>query len=559
MAALLLVLVTLTAACTREDDFAAPPDNGTATAAPLTITVSDGAYTSAAALSAPTDGNAPDTRTVERGYGTEFTAGDRIGLYVVQQEANSDRSFLHENLCLTHDGTGWTLPDGTELTYRPPTGGEILYFAYYPYQDNMEEGKVDIDAKNAEGTATTEARWFFDNLINDWQPAADQSTYEAYTAGDLMVSRGTVAKRTDGVDGSLLSFTMEHQMALAVIRVPITKNTYSETIGYQTSEKSYCLYCGLTIKGWMANDNTYRYLAHPNNGNTILGSYYNSSLEKQNFNGTSKLDSPGKYVLFTIDGGAVTDAQRPLKEGDFYMRDGGVIPQEMIHGNMPDGVRADCLGVVLWVGEKKDKYGQTWHWTQTDWRKGDHLLMGEHPGCTHGIVVALKDAANEKKQWSSSSKESTYTWLQNYAATGQETEKELILIRSHYSYGYSPSRCLQWFRDYGNNPTEAYDAIEAFAKANPTPAGCSGWYFPGEYETTVMALGTLNENQNMTATLNTQFGKAGGDKFKTDGFYWSSTDLSAVPEESYCINFSNNERSRNAKNNEGYVRAVLAF
>lgn len=554
----LLLLVMLAAACTGEDDFATLPDEGTASAAPLTITVTDGAY---APAQSPDGGNTPDTRAVECGYGTEFTKGDQIGLYVVAQEDASDqyltRTFLQQNLCLTHDGTDWTLPAGTELTYQPPEGGEILYFAYYPYQGGMT-GKVNIYAINESAIPTTEARWFFRELIEKWTPADDQSTYEAYTASDLMVARGEVAKRTDGTDGSVLSFKMEHQMALAVIRVPTTVYTYDETIDGATTEKSYRLYCGLTIKGWMADDNTYRYLADPSIDVIISGSYYNASLEKRNFEGKTRPNESGKYFLYTVDEGEETETRRALQEGDFYMRDGGVIPQEMIKGNMPADMKTDCLGVVFWVGEKEEMYGEIHHWTHQALVKGDHLLMHDHPGCVHGIVVALKDAASEKKPWSSSSKESTYTWLQSYAATGQEAEKSLIL-RSNYSYGYSPSRCLQWFRDYGSHSTEAYDAIEVFAKANPTPAGCSGWYFPGKYETTVMARGTLNEDQDMTTTLNIQFGKAGGDKFKTDGFYWSSTDLSLSPQVSYCINFSNNEWFGNVKDNAGYVRAVLAF
>ena len=231
-----LLLVMLATACTKEDDFAASPDEGTATAAPLTITVTDGAYASA---EAPDNDNTPAPRAVERGYGTEFTKGDRIGLYVVKQDASENREFLYQNLCLTHDGTGWTLPVGTELTHQPPKDGEILYFAYYPYQEDMA-GNVNINDLNPNGQRT-EARRFFIRLINRWQPAADQSTYEAYTASDLMVARGEVAKRTDGTDGSVLSFTMEHQMPLAVFRLPTTKYTYSETIDGTETEKSYRL------------------------------------------------------------------------------------------------------------------------------------------------------------------------------------------------------------------------------------------------------------------------------------------------------------------------------
>lgn len=562
--AALLLLVILTAACTSEDDFAAPPDGGMATAAPLTITVTDGAY---APAQSPDDDNSPATRAVERGYGTEFTKGDQIGLYVVEMEDasnpnNSNRTFLHENLCLTHDGTGWTLPEGTKLTYQPPEGGEILYFAYYPYRSDMK-GKVDIYAQDANGEATTEARYFFGPLINVWAPAYNQSTYEAYTASDLMVAKGKVTKRTDGTDGSVLSFTMEHQMALVVMRLPTTKYTYTETIGGKSEEKSYRLYSGVDFSnGWKENSYTVRWLWNPRlNIYQLNGFYYNSSLEKRRFSvSTNTSQPPGTYRLVTIDGGEETVTNRALREGDFYMKDGTILPHDAFPGGMPADVQADCLGVVFWVGEKKNGPGQSFHWTLTAGRQeGDPLLMRDHPGCTHGLVVALTDADADKQPWSSSSTVGTYQWLSGYAAIGQEAEKELLLDSDFY-FGYNMSRRLQWFRDYGSHLTEAYDAIEAFAKANPTPAGCSGWYFPGDYETTVMARGTrTSEDKNMTAILNPQFDKAGGDRFKTDGYYWSSTDMFHAPEYSYFIDFSMNYRNVEYKYKSCYVRAVLAF
>ncbi len=242
------------------------------------------------------------------------------------------------------------------------------------------------------------------------------------------------------------------------------------------------------------------------------------------------------------------------------MRDGSIVPQEAFgNGNLPAKVQADCLGVVFWVGEKKGETDISYHWTYENSR-GDRLLMHDHPECTHGIVVALKDATDGKTAWSSTDTGSTYTWLKSYAATGQEAEKELML-GSFGFLGYNMSRRLQWYRNYGGQSTEAYDAIEAFAKATPTPAGCSGWYFPGDDEMTVMARGTLNysEDHGMSTILNTQFDKAGGSSFKTDNYYWSSTDSSNTPGKGYCIKFSDNGRSLENKQNTYYVRAVLAF
>ena len=37
---------------------------------------------------------------------------------------------------------------------------------------------------------------------------------------------------------------------------------------------------------------------------------------------------PGRYTVITVNDGAVTEETRTLKEGDFYMKDGGILPQE---------------------------------------------------------------------------------------------------------------------------------------------------------------------------------------------------------------------------------------
>ena len=79
--------------------------------------------------------------------------------------------------------------------------------------------------------------------------------------------------------------------------------------------------------------------------------------------------------------------------------------------------------------------------------------MHDHPGCVHGIVVALRDAG--KEEWSSTSMGDTYTWLVSYAATGQEAEKKLIL-ESTRVFGYNTSRYIQWYRDYGGQRAECH-------------------------------------------------------------------------------------------------------
>ncbi|MEO4797133.1 fimbrillin family protein, partial [Bacteroides uniformis] len=287
-----VVLMVLVGACTADDGFVPWPGEAPATSAPpLTITVTDGAYAPAPTANDEDDATAPATRAVERGFATEFTEGDQIGLYEVIEKEHGDGESLYDvitkNLCLTYDGTAWTLPTGAKLTPERPTDGRRThYYAYYPWQkdEDMVDKVVGDDGKvftNPSGTPFTPQE-FFARLISDWYPALDQSTYAAYTASDLMVSLGTVTQRTDGTDGSELRFEMEHQMALAVVRVPSTEYTYSETISGSNTEKSYRLYTGMnTGVCWQENSHTARLLVNPQYGTTLLmGYYYTAELKK---------------------------------------------------------------------------------------------------------------------------------------------------------------------------------------------------------------------------------------------------------------------------------------
>lgn len=529
-----LLLVMLAAACTKEDDFAASPDEGTATAAPLTITVTDGAYASA---EAPDNDNTPATRAVERGYGTEFTKGDRIGLYVVKQDASENREFLYQNLCLTHDGTGWTLPVGTELTHQPPKDGEILYFAYYPYQEDMA-GNVNINDLNPNGQRT-EARRFFIRLINRWQPAADQSTYEAYTASDLMVARGEVAKRTDGTDGSVLSFTMEHQMPLAVFRLPTTKYTYSETIDGTETEKSYRLYSGLDAKAWLADDNTYRRIMkwYPTSNIGIPYCYYNSSLERRSFSGTIKADSPGKYFLFTVDGGGETETERVLQVGDFYMSDGTIIPNEHVTTTMPAAIQKECVGVVYFVGEEKALA------PITDQRRNDHLLKRDYPNCTHGLVLALQNAS-DNCAWSN-----TNELVNDWTNAPERGEEQVDISEPNSFRGYSSTKALLAYNTaYPNKAVLAAEAARKYPVANPE--GSSEWFMMDMVDAHVIKLKALNSIQNALE-------KAGG--VKVEGSYWTSFEYGQ--NKAFCLDMPTQEQLGLwcSKSDQRPVRPVLAF
>lgn len=442
--AVLLTLLMLAAACTPDDAFDnAAPGNGTDPAAVLTITVTDGAYAAApstntpeaAAANAATNNGAPVTHAVERGFATEFTKGDAIGIYVVKKTKEA-REVILENGKFTYDGQTWKAEQSQALP-SIPHDDEYLYFAYYPYQEDMSSYKVNIQKDDV--------KYFFWNLINNWNVENDQSTYAEYTANDLMVARGVVAPLPDGSpaspSGSTLTFTMEHQMVLVVIRLPHTICTYTETIDGKNMSKSYNLYTGGYVdKWWQENHYTARHIIPPSKywQTKLVSYYYDSNFKKHEFKANANtIDiSGGKYKIYTVDDGKeTTDTDRGApQEGDFYMKDGTVLPQEAFGDKeMPDDVKKNCIGIVFWVGEKDEK-----HWTQTKNEEGDRPLMHDHPACTHGMVVTLEDAASSVA-WATKplEEESLWMWAKDFSGF-TENEKSLskMIHKSNFEYGY---------------------------------------------------------------------------------------------------------------------------
>ena len=532
--ACLLLLMLANAACTR-DAFdmpsAAGPDAGTPGTRPLAITVNDGGL-----------GSTAQTRAEENGYRTVFTEGDRIGLYVVK-----DGTVIKSNLPLTlHEGK-WTLPaNASQLFYSPGTS----YYAYYPYKDNNDMN----------GMISPGSEDFFGTLAETWIPNPNQSTYANYTASDLMTALGECTLIEDG--NYTLHFSMEHRMALVFFQFPTIRYTYTERIGDRDIPKSYYRYTMVGTPFLPENPSTGRYLMHPQKPLGINLIYYFYTQTTTTIDPSELKLQPGRYTIHKVAGGVVKEEKRSLKEGDYYMKDGSILPAEDVGNAMSDEDKNNCLGVVFWVGEKETRSGERLHWTGTGQWGGDRLLMRDHPDCVHGVVVALHDASPDKKRWSSVSDE-IYAWGNEYYSnfTAEEREDVILIRRSNTSFGYCQTRFLGLFKAKKDATTEAYDAILDYASSHPAPYGCSGWFFPGEYEVLAMAKtklsGVVGDGKFIINKLNSMLSKAGGVHLKED-YYWTNSDFG---EKAYAVALSSSDFRVKyfPKTDAYYVRAVLAF
>ncbi|MBO7552734.1 MAG: fimbrillin family protein [Bacteroidaceae bacterium] len=174
------------------------------------------------------------TRATLDGLNTTFTEGDEIGIIVV--DANN---ILYHEPC-SYDGNEW-------FAFIPcnPKFDNYKYFAYYPYNYDLDTSKLILSASTA-----TE---FFSNYISDFVPQTDQSTLENYMASDLMTSLGTYDSSTGTV-----SFKMDHEMGLAIFNVVL------ETGEPLSGADSSTIFNVGSILPYMMPD-SYYLIVHPDN------------------------------------------------------------------------------------------------------------------------------------------------------------------------------------------------------------------------------------------------------------------------------------------------------
>lgn len=483
-------LLLALAACTPQTlDELAPGTN--ADARPLAISVTDGGM-----YSTPD----PDrqTRAEERGYQTVFTEGDQIGLYVVK-----DGAVEKSNLCLTLRGGKWTLPANTAGIYYTP---DKSFYAYYPYKDdNYMRGKVSLGSND-----------FFEALVKDWKPNIHQNTYEAYTASDLMTAGGVCSNENGNYT---LHFRMEHRMGMLLAKAIAPKPFNGDLKYHNEGWLLHYFKNPLVNGGSMYYSKGYRYLINPaDNNKGYMITYRDEGKEMQfTFDG---LPGGGRYLEYVANENADVDFV-PVQVGDYYMNDGTIVYRDW--GVMPEG----CIGIVFSVGDPTAQ---------------DPILARDHPKCTHGLVVALKDAADAGIQWSAVQEE-----VNSWTNSADRGANKVDIRNATLKQGYANTKALRAYnRANAGKKVVPVEYIDRYAV--PYPAGSSGWYLP--------SISSLMELAN-SGIAPADFQNAGGEGFGTD--YWSSSEFDDAAGYYGLFSPLPSSSSFMPKTNTSKVRAVLAF
>ena len=170
--------------------------------------------------------------------------------------------------------------------------------------------------------------------------------------------------------------------------------------------------------------------------------------------------------------GNITDRTQ-TQVGDLAMEDGTFVRTDD-YTTLTDEQKKACVGIVFWT--YSDTYPKS---TLTN----DKVLMADYPDCTHGLIVALKDAATGKP-WQSASttfRESVTTWQETATFDSKYTQiapvspiDETLDSEAHKLLGYNNTMVLL---AYNSDPAkilyrcQAAQSIKTFADNNITPKG----------------------------------------------------------------------------------------
>ena len=262
--------------------------------------------------------------------------------------------------------------------------------------------------------------------------------------------------------------------------------------------------------------------------------------------------------------GVQTFKDTDLKPGDYYYSDGntsdggyrkysdGSTEIENIQPVLTDadGKERTVIGIVFWVGDATAQ---------------DKTLKAHHSDCTHGLVVALKDAS-ESTAWLSSDV-SVQDWLDSNqnglflaVQSGTGSSDPLNNIQ-----GYNNTKAIEAFNaSNSGNPVQAVAQVVAYRTNHATPANSSDWYLPSEKELTLLCGREVDNiysnNSGGTANrdlINGKLSSISGAAQIVSSYYWSSTERDSY--DAFDVDFDRGDVYYYNKDNAYRVRCALAF
>lgn len=461
-------------------------------------------------------------------------------------------------------GTGYQRSDflyapPTDISFKPSGGADNSLTFYH------QTARVVINIVNAEAATNTSA--IQSVVIGDATNLALSGSYTAPTGEGA--TAGTWIPATSGSDMGTIT--------------PKKLTAPGTLTGGETALASYtALVIPQQMKGRkfiavsLANGNTY-YYTPTQDGDANLQSGKQHTYDITVKHGYLEVASATVGSAWTwgssgnaedVTGKTPPDDYAPdkLKIGDYYYSDGttsdggyrkysdgttAIMPvQPVLTG--ADGKVRTVIGIVFWVGDATEK---------------DKTLKAAHSDCTHGLVVALKDAS-ESTVWQNPYV-SVQTWLNN------NESGVFLAVESDINagdplnniQGYNNTKAIEAFnanKSNSSNKVQAVETVVAYRSAVSAPVNSSDWYLPSEKELTLLCgkevSNIYSSNSDGTANrdlINKKIESISGAVKISSAAYWSSTERSRSG--AFYVNFANGYVDYNYKDYTYRVRCALAF
>lgn len=450
---------------------------------------------------------------------------------------------------------------------------DITVTAWWPYNAadlSMPEVKVKADQSSLENFKSSDYIYAHSDAVEFEHPTLEFTHRTArltvtLTPGDGINRVEEATLKFTGLDtegGNPASITPYHTAGTVVYEALVAPQTIAQ---------------GTTFITVTLNGTTYSYVPDAAIG-LEAGSRYNYTV-KVNAKG---LELEGCTITDWTDSGESEDVYTFYKSdyskaeiGDYITTDGKLIDGDAA-SRLTDEIKAQIVAVVFWTPKQTTSEGR-----RTPASLKDDLIMSaehEHPECTHGLAVALKDATyngSESMVWQNSF-ESVATTFQSGENFSHDSKGNFKSIASgsgeydpiNYILGYQNTVVLRAYNTYcqKNNKSDyivqPVAAIDEFAKTHPAPTNSTGWFLPSPKELHILCYKDVDNIVNNYGTdtrdiIHSSIAAVGSGGLNND-MYWSSGE-DGSSHYAWYVDLGSGYVSYNNKTNNSYVRLVFAF
>jgi hypothetical protein len=502
----------------------------------------DGIFTAATASSAITFGS---TKTVE------FTA---------YYPYTADNNIVDGNISVSTDANY----QGSAIDYMFASGSGKSAKPNVALQFSHKMSRVILNFKTGNGVSTLENMDFtLSGLIlnGKFSTSTGEATATDTQATDFKFSPTNTAFSNDNksVSQSLIFFpqelksisielTVNSKKYTATLTLPTINNRQGLTAGHSTSYNITVNSTSLTtsegtIIGWSETEGEI--------SSTTLGNHtaetavlYDIAMSDGTFVTVWSADDDSNYTKLLSNINAMSDSQR-----------------------------AGAVGIVYYKAGESSTDAPT---------MDDDILQTDHPSCTHGYILALKDASRNgdsrlSTKWQKKA-QSVYSDFQSSRdkmnPTNSKYQSTIITTvnnneQLNKAIGYNNTQVLRAYNYYsaasGYNVIPI-DSLDNYAAKNVAPRNSSGWFLPSPKElmllqgTSISYKGSAKSDQFSTIQIILE--ALGGSNAQLYKWYWTSSEFGSGDSNACQVSFdgtSYGSVSSVAKTGIGYIRAVCAF